>query len=81
MGDTLCIADSEFVGVLTNECKIFKIEADGSLSCYKTITPKVTADTHVWETTFTSDYTKGNYVANAKIDNHFSSIKSFTYNG
>ncbi|NKW96667.1 DUF5065 family protein [Bacillus toyonensis] len=52
-----------------------------SLSCYKTITPKVTADTHVWETTFTSDYTKGNYVAIVKIDNHFSSTKTFTYNG
>ncbi|PDY52277.1 hypothetical protein CON61_15810 [Bacillus toyonensis] len=81
MGYTFRIADSGFVGVLTNESEIFKIESDGSLSCYKTITPKVTADTHVWETTFTSDYTKGNYVAIVKIDNHFSSTKTFTYNG
>ncbi|HDR7448515.1 DUF5065 family protein [Bacillus toyonensis] len=36
---------------------------------------------HVWETKFTSDYTKGNYVAIVKIDNHFSSTKTFTYNG
>ncbi|PEK41546.1 hypothetical protein CN586_23535 [Bacillus toyonensis] len=81
LGDTFRIADSGFVGVLTNECKIFKIESDGSLSRYKTITPKVTANTHVWETTFTSGYTKGNYVAIVKIGNDFSSTKTFTYNG
>ncbi|MDT3495908.1 DUF5065 family protein [Bacillus toyonensis] len=81
LGDTFRLTETGEVGVLTNECKIFKVEADGSLSRYKTITPKVTADSHTWETTFTSGYTTGTYVAIVKIGNEYYQTKTFKYNG
>ncbi|PEJ00575.1 DUF5065 family protein [Bacillus toyonensis] len=59
--------DFNWAPTTENIMKIFKAESDGSLSRYKTITPKITYITGSqileWDTTITTGYTTGKYVA------------------